>query len=51
MLLMAERGGFAGGADRHDAVCALGDLPFDQPGIGVLVNAAIRVHRCDQRDP
>ena len=41
---------FAGGADDADAVGAFGDVPVDQAAQGGVVDAAVFVHRRDERD-
>ena len=48
VLVVAERGALAGGADRHQPVRALRDLPFDQPLERLLVDLAV-LERRDQR--
>ena len=50
VLLDVDRRRFAGGADDADAVGAFGDVPVDQPAQGGIVDAAVVVHRRDQRD-
>jgi hypothetical protein len=49
MLGVAEGRGFAGGADRHQAVRALLDLPVDELLESLLVDLAAGERR-DQRD-
>ena len=41
---------FAAGADDHDAVGAFGDVPVDEPPQRGIVDAAVFVHRRDERD-
>ena len=41
MLLVRQRRALAGGADRHQAIGALGDLPVDQAAKGLFVERAI----------
>jgi hypothetical protein len=48
VLLVAQGGGLAGGADRHQAVHAAGDLALDQGHEGFLVHRAVAEWR-DQR--
>ena len=48
VLVVGERRAFAGGADRHQAVGALGDLPIDQLTEGFLVDRAV-LERGDER--
>ena len=48
MLVVRQRRAFAGGADRHQAVGALGDLPVDQVAERFLVDGTV-LERRDQR--
>jgi len=48
VLLVRQRGALAGGADRHQAIGALGDLPVDQAAEGLLVERAV-AERGDKR--
>ena len=50
VLVVAERGRLPGGADRHQPVRALGDLPGDEVLVRLLVDRAVPAHRRDQRD-
>ena len=50
MLLDAHRRRFAGGADDADALRALGDVPVDEATQRVEIDAAVFVHRRDERD-
>ena len=50
MLFDRHRRRFAGGADHADAVGAFGDVPVDQATQGVVIDAAVFLHRRDQRD-
>ena len=45
-----DRRRFAGRADDADAVGAFGDVPVDQAAQRVVVDAAVVVHRRDERD-
>ena len=40
VLVVAERRALAGGADRHQTDQALGDLPLDQPLVGLVIDLA-----------
>ena len=50
VLLDVHRRRFAGGADHHDAVGALGDMPVDQAPEARHVEATVLVHRRDDCD-
>ena len=50
VLVEADGGRFAGGADDDDAVGALGDVPVDQGLEARDVETAVFEHRGDDRD-
>src|SRR5690606_1086995 len=48
MLFVADGGAFAGGANGHQTMAALLDLPFDKAGEGFLIDDPV-AHGSDER--
>jgi integrase len=49
VLLEVQRRRFAGRADRDEGAGAVGDVEFDQPAEGLVIDRAVRLHGRDER--